>query len=444
MEFAAGLRAGRVGGATLDAWCARVAARVPRPPGARRRRERRRRHLRRARPPRGPRGGAARRARASGPATCSRCGCRTCPRGRAWRSARCAPGVAVTGVSPAATEPELEAQLGRLRRQARRHAARERRGAGRRADVVAVGAGPARRARPGAVGSAERRAAAVLERHHRAAEGRRHHPPQPLDRGAAVPGRAAADRARHASSPSRRSRTSWASCPTSRCRSPPGATVVTMARFDPARYFELAARHRATVLIGAPPLMRGAAPSGAADLPARRADRVRRRAARRRSPAAVAARFPRAAVGQGWGMTETTCGATMPDRERGTVPGSVGRADAEHGAALVDGELRVRGPQVMAGYLGRPAATAEILDADGLAAHGRRRPHRRRRQRVRRRPPQGADQGQRLPGGARRARGRARPPPGRRRRRRDRPARRRRGEVPVAVVVPPRPSTRPS
>ena len=37
-----------------------------------------------------------------------------------------------------------------------------------------------------------------------------------------------------------------------------GATVVTMPRFDPAGYLELAARHRATVLIGAPPLMRRA------------------------------------------------------------------------------------------------------------------------------------------------------------------------------------------
>ena len=39
---------------------------------------------------------------------------------------------------------------------------------------------------------------------------------------------------------------------------------------------------------------------------------------------AVARRFPRAAVGQGWGMTETNCGAKMADRERGKVQGSVG------------------------------------------------------------------------------------------------------------------------
>jgi acyl-CoA synthetase (AMP-forming)/AMP-acid ligase II len=142
-----------------------------------------------------------------------------------------------------------------------------------------------------------------------------------------------------------------------------GATVVTMPRFDPARYLELAARHRATVLIAAPPLTRllaagpelpdvelivsGGAPLGAG---------LQR---------AVAARFPRAAVGQGWGMTETTCGATMPDREHGTVPGSVGRLMPNTELRLVDGELWVRGPQVTPGYRDRPGATAELIDADG-------------------------------------------------------------------------------
>ena len=141
-----------------------------------------------------------------------------------------------------------------------------------------------------------------------------------------------------------------------------GATVVTMPRFDPAGYLELAARHRATVLIGAPPLMRllAAAPalpdvelivSGGAPLSA---DLQR----------AVAERFPRAAVGQGWGMTETTCGATAPDRERGTVPGSVGRPMPNTELKLVDDELWVRGPQVVAdGWL--RTGDAGRIDADG-------------------------------------------------------------------------------
>ena len=127
-----------------------------------------------------------------------------------------------------------------------------------------------------------------------------------------------------------------------------GATVVTMPRFEPAGYLALAERHRATVLIGAPPLMRALAAgpdlphvelivSGGAPLGAE----LQR---------AVAQRFPHAAVGQGWGLTETTCGATMPDRERGTVPG-LGRArDAEHRAARR--RRRAVGPR------GQPQVTA--------------------------------------------------------------------------------------
>jgi acyl-CoA synthetase (AMP-forming)/AMP-acid ligase II len=138
-----------------------------------------------------------------------------------------------------------------------------------------------------------------------------------------------------------------------------GATVVTMARFEPARYLELAAEHRATVLIGAPPLMRLLA-SSPADLP--HAELIVSGGAPLGAELqrAVAARFPHAAVGQGWGMTETTCGATMPDREGGTVPGSVGRPMPNTELQLVAGELWVRGPQV----------SEPLADADGWLRTG--------------------------------------------------------------------------
>jgi acyl-CoA synthetase (AMP-forming)/AMP-acid ligase II len=92
---------------------------------------------------------------------------------------------------------------------------------------------------------------------------------------------------------------------------------------------------------------------------------------------ALAARLPGTTVGQAYGLTETTVGVSMPDRAAGSVPGTVGRimpstelrvVDPETGRDLgpgQPGELLVRGPQVMAGYLNRPEATAAMLDPDG-------------------------------------------------------------------------------
>ena len=159
-----------------------------------------------------------------------------------------------------------------------------------------------------------------------------------------------------------------------------GATVVTMPSFDLERFLELIQRHRATFLVAPPPLMAALAHhplvdaydmssvefiiSGGAPLSAG----VQR---------AVAARIPTAVVGQGWGMTETTIGATAADRVFGSVPGSVGRVMPNTQLRVVDpgtgqdlrvherGELWVKGPQLMARYHNNPAATAETIDAHG-------------------------------------------------------------------------------
>jgi acyl-CoA synthetase (AMP-forming)/AMP-acid ligase II len=97
---------------------------------------------------------------------------------------------------------------------------------------------------------------------------------------------------------------------------------------------------------------------------------------------ALAARLPGATVGQAYGLTETTVGVSMPDRAAGSVPGTVGRvmpstelrvADPETGRDLgagQPGELLVRGPQVMAGYLGRPEATAAMVGPGGWLRTG--------------------------------------------------------------------------
>jgi acyl-CoA synthetase (AMP-forming)/AMP-acid ligase II len=133
-----------------------------------------------------------------------------------------------------------------------------------------------------------------------------------------------------------------------------------------------------TLLTGAPPLLRALAEhppardlsslelvlAGGAPLPPAVQDGVERR-------------LPHAVVGQGWGMTETTVGAAVPDRRRGSLAGSVGRALPNTSLRVVDpvsgrdlgpgedGELCVSGPQLMAGYRNRPDATAAMIDADG-------------------------------------------------------------------------------
>jgi acyl-CoA synthetase (AMP-forming)/AMP-acid ligase II len=141
-----------------------------------------------------------------------------------------------------------------------------------------------------------------------------------------------------------------------------GARLVAVPRFDPDDFLPMLARHRVTVVIVPPPLMpllarspldlpdvqlivSGGAPLGA------------------ELQQAVAERFPHAAVGQGWGLTETTACGTMPDRALGTVPGSAGRVMPNTELRIADGgELLLRGPQAVAG--------TALIDADGWVHTG--------------------------------------------------------------------------
>ncbi len=162
-----------------------------------------------------------------------------------------------------------------------------------------------------------------------------------------------------------------------------GATIVTMPRFDLQQFLTLHETHGITRTFVAPPIVVALAKhpavdgvdlsalmqvvSGAAPLSAELA-------------AAASARLGVEIV-QGYGMTEMSPVShfTRPGEYR---PGSVGVAVAntEHRVVDpatgedvdldVDGELWVRGPQVMAGYLGNPEATASTLDADGWLRTG--------------------------------------------------------------------------
>jgi acyl-CoA synthetase (AMP-forming)/AMP-acid ligase II len=157
-----------------------------------------------------------------------------------------------------------------------------------------------------------------------------------------------------------------------------GGTVVTMPRFDLEQFLTLASTHRIKRGVVVPPIVLALAKhplvdqfdlssvqqlfSGAAPLGAELA-------------AEAAARLDCEVV-QGYGMTELSpVSHATPDGEGrpGTigilVPNTEARiVDPETGVDLgvgEDGELWVRGPQVMKGYLNNPTATAATIDADG-------------------------------------------------------------------------------
>jgi acyl-CoA synthetase (AMP-forming)/AMP-acid ligase II len=163
-----------------------------------------------------------------------------------------------------------------------------------------------------------------------------------------------------------------------------GATVVTLPRYELDAFLAAIERHRVTVAAVPPPVFAALARDpavGSYDLSSLQMVVSGGAPLGPQVQQAVADRLPGTAVGQGYGLTETTATVTVPART-GTLPGSVGRLasgtqlrlmnpgtghDAAHGEP---GELWVRGPQVMAGYLGRPAATAEILDTGGWLRTG--------------------------------------------------------------------------
>ena len=160
-----------------------------------------------------------------------------------------------------------------------------------------------------------------------------------------------------------------------------GATIVTMPRFDLEQFLDLIQSHRVTRGYIVPPIALALAKHPAVegcDLSSIRHDQVRGRAARRRagragSPSA-SARF----VSQGYGMTETSPvthaipfepGAERPGTIGPPVPNTECRiVDPETGEDVAEGErgeLWMRGPQVMSGYLNNPEATAATVDEDG-------------------------------------------------------------------------------
>jgi acyl-CoA synthetase (AMP-forming)/AMP-acid ligase II len=81
---------------------------------------------------------------------------------------------------------------------------------------------------------------------------------------------------------------------------------------------------------------------------------------------AIKARFPGSWTSIAYGSTEIGRGATLLDPDLHSHPGSVGQPPPMVTADLSDdGELWLRGPTMVSGYLDRPHATAEAIDDDG-------------------------------------------------------------------------------
>jgi acyl-CoA synthetase (AMP-forming)/AMP-acid ligase II len=164
-----------------------------------------------------------------------------------------------------------------------------------------------------------------------------------------------------------------------------GATIVTMPRFDFSQFLDVLERYAVTRGYVVPPialaLARHPAVAGrdltslrqivcaAAPLGAELEEELARRLGCR--------------VSQGYGMTETSPGThIVPSTSGAGKRGSVGPPIQGTECRLVDlatgtdaapgepGEVWVRGPQVMRGYLNNPAATAGMINPDGWLQTG--------------------------------------------------------------------------
>lgn len=157
-----------------------------------------------------------------------------------------------------------------------------------------------------------------------------------------------------------------------------GATVVTLPRFDFEQVLKTMQDYRVTFAHLVPPIVLAMSKSplvdaydlsslhtifsGAAPL----GQELARTCSERLGCAVI----------QGYGMTETSPATHLSSKEH-NKPGSVGLCVPNMECRLVSvetgedvgvgerGEVHVRGPQVMKGYLGRPEATAQTVDADG-------------------------------------------------------------------------------
>lgn len=158
-----------------------------------------------------------------------------------------------------------------------------------------------------------------------------------------------------------------------------GATVVTIPRFDLEQFLELIQKHKITRINLVPPIMVALAKHPLVDkYDLSSLDNVLSGAAPLGEDLALAVEQRLGIqVLQGYGLTETSPVTHVRPHGTGVSRASIGPpiantevmvASIESGEPLgpnENGEIWIRGPQVMKGYLNNPDATAATIDEDG-------------------------------------------------------------------------------